>query len=160
MLVPLLGSLPSIDLFGVSSGYNGYGQVSCYITSRDTWAASELLNISDWSVQRLWSSWSKLCCSLFILWPSQELLEPGRRVQIGKLRFSVSSSHLLPSSPSSFRLRRARVCRTSTTAMTTGQRTARPGSTMWPGASTPPPVPTPSTPSSTMQWSSSIRIKL
>ena len=34
MLVPLLGSLPSIDLFGVSSGYNGYGQVSCYITSR------------------------------------------------------------------------------------------------------------------------------
>merc|ERR1711997_493116 len=26
LLVPLLGSLPSIDLFGVSSGYNGYGQ--------------------------------------------------------------------------------------------------------------------------------------
>jgi len=26
LLVPLLGSLPSIDLFGLSSGYSGYGQ--------------------------------------------------------------------------------------------------------------------------------------
>ena len=157
MLVPLLGSLPSIDLFGVSSGYNGYGQVSCYITSWDSWAASELLDILVRPIQRLWSSGAKLCCSLFIVWPCQELLEPGRRVQIGKLIFSVSS--LSPSPPSSFRLKRARICRTSTAALMTGRRTARPASTMWPGASTPLAVPAPSTTSSTMQWSSSIRIE-